>query len=176
MRLWSKLSALLLPIAVFAALASAEPIAELHASNYVNDFAGVLSERTTNQLNDVCRQIDEKAGAQIAVVTIHSLDGSDIESYANTLFRNWGVGDKSSKKKPVDCSAGFGSPQRKDVVGTITMTGSPGIAVAGTGCGQQLAGLCSCFAPEAIPRKKLIATARQHIGPPPGPTAPSRSS
>lgn len=79
-------------------LASAEPITKLHASNYVNDFAGVLDERTTTQLNDICRQIDLKAGAQIAVVTINSLDGSDIESYGNTLFRTWGVGDKSSKK------------------------------------------------------------------------------
>jgi uncharacterized protein len=98
MRLRSQLSAQVLLIAIFAALASAEPIAELHASNYINDFAGVLSEPTTNRLNDVCRQIDEKAGAQIAVVTINSLDGSDIESYANTLFRKWGVGEKSSKK------------------------------------------------------------------------------
>ena len=85
-------------IAIFSSLAAAEPISQLHASNYVNDFAGVLDKQTTTQLNDVCRQIDQKAGAQISVVVINSLDGSDIESYANTLFRTWGVGNKKTNK------------------------------------------------------------------------------
>jgi uncharacterized protein len=94
----AKIAAHLLLIAVFTALAAAEPISQLHASNYVNDFAGVLSQQATTKLNDVCRQIDEKAGTQIAVVTINSLDGSDIESYANTLFQTWGVGNKKTNK------------------------------------------------------------------------------
>ena len=98
MSLRAKLTIVIWLSIAFTVLAPAEPIAKLHASNYVNDFAGVLDEHTTTQLNDVCRQIDQKAGAQIAVVTVNSLDGSDIESYANTLFRAWGVGDKSSKK------------------------------------------------------------------------------
>ncbi len=71
--------------------AQAEPVAQLKASDYVNDFAHVLDRNTIEQMDEICRQIDEKAHAQIAVVTVRSLDGSDIESYAVDLFHQWGV-------------------------------------------------------------------------------------
>src|ERR1700757_1804367 len=70
----------------------AEPISQLHPSNYVNDFAHVLSADTEAALNDTCRQIDLKAHAQIAGVPTHSLDGSDIESYSIALAKQWGIG------------------------------------------------------------------------------------
>ena len=75
--------------------AQAEPIAKLKAIDYVNDFAHVLDQNTIAQIDEICRQIDEKAHAQIAVVTVRSLDGSDIESYAVDLFHQWGIGSKS---------------------------------------------------------------------------------
>lgn len=75
--------------------AQAEPVAKLKPTDYVNDFAHVLDQNTIAQMDEICRQIDEKAHAQIAVVTIHSLDGSDIESYAVDLFHQWGVGSKA---------------------------------------------------------------------------------
>ena len=68
----------------------AEPVSQLKPTNYVNDFAGVLNPSTVAQLNNICQQIDEKAHAQIAVVTIKSLDGSDIESYAVALYQAMG--------------------------------------------------------------------------------------
>src|SRR5258708_6038805 len=75
--------------------AQAELVAKLKPTDYVNDFARVLDQNTIAQMDDVCRQIDEKAHAQIAVVTVRSLDGADIESYAVDLFHQWGVGSKS---------------------------------------------------------------------------------
>src|ERR1700684_3061310 len=78
--------------------ASAEPIAQLKPTGYVNDFAHVLDQNTIAQLDEICRQVDEKAHAQIAVVTIKSLDGADIESYAVDLFHQWGVGSKSTNR------------------------------------------------------------------------------
>jgi len=86
-------AALLLP-----AWACAEPISQLHPTNYVNDFAHVLSSETEAGLNDLAQQIDQKAKAQIAVVTINSLDGRDIESYAVDLFKQWGLGNKSTNR------------------------------------------------------------------------------
>jgi uncharacterized protein len=83
-------------LAVLAA--QAEPVAKLKASGYVNDFAHVLDANTVAQIEEICRQIDEKAHAQIAVVTVHSLDGGDIESYAVDLFHQWGVGSKSTNR------------------------------------------------------------------------------
>ena len=55
-----------------------------------------LDPSTVAQLNSLCQEVDEKAHAQIAVVTIKSLDGSDVESYAVALFKQWGVGSKST--------------------------------------------------------------------------------
>lgn len=74
----------------------AEPVSQLHPSNYVNDFAHALSDQTVSELNDTCLQIDQKAHAQIAVVTVNSLDGNDIDSYAVELFKKWGVGSKAN--------------------------------------------------------------------------------
>ena len=76
----------------------AEPISQLRPTDYVNDFAHVLDSNSVAQLDDICQQIDTKAHAQIAVVTIRSLDGRDIEGYAAELFKNWGIGDKASNR------------------------------------------------------------------------------
>jgi uncharacterized protein len=87
-----------LAVLCFAAWLGAEPVSELHPTNYVNDFAHVLQPGTASELNDLCQQIDQKAHAQIAVVTINTLDGQPIESYAVQLFQKWGVGNKSTDR------------------------------------------------------------------------------
>ena len=76
----------------------AEPIKQLKPTGYVNDFAGVLDASSSEAIRNICQQIDQKAKAQIAVVTVHSLDGSDIESYASDLYKAWGIGPKSSNR------------------------------------------------------------------------------
>ena len=86
-------TALLLSLSL---LLCAEPVSQLKPTNYVNDFAGVLDPNTVAQLNSICQQVDEKAHAQIAVVTVKTLDGSDIESYAVALFKQWGIGAKAT--------------------------------------------------------------------------------
>ena len=78
--------------------AKAEPVAQLQPTGYVNDFAHVLDPGTKAQIEDICRQVDEKAQAQIAFVTINTLDGSDIESYAVDLFKKWGIGSKKTDR------------------------------------------------------------------------------
>ena len=83
---------------VLAGVAAGEPVSQLKPTDYVNDFAHVLDGPSIAQLDNLCAQIDQKAHAQIAVVTIHSLDGGDIESYAVDLFKQWGVGSKSTNR------------------------------------------------------------------------------
>lgn len=85
-------------MAAVGALAAAEPISSLHPTNYVNDFAGVLDPATVAQLNDLCRQVDEKAKAQIAVVTVKTLDGQEAFDYGVALYQAWGVGGKKSDR------------------------------------------------------------------------------
>jgi uncharacterized protein len=78
--------------------AQAEPVAQLKPTDYVNDFAHVLDQDTIAQMDEICKQIDQKAHAQIAVVTIHSTDGVEIDNYAVDLFQKWGVGSKSTNR------------------------------------------------------------------------------
>ena len=98
-RAWAVLALFLVSFAVIAStLALGEAVSSLQYSNYVNDFAHVLSSQTVSDLDDVCLQIDQKTHAQVAVVTINSLDGSDIESYAVDLFHRWGIGNKATNR------------------------------------------------------------------------------
>src|SRR5262252_3670992 len=76
----------------------AEPIKQLKPTGYVNDFAGVIDSASAEAITSLCEQIDHKAKAQIAVVTIRSLDGADIESYAVDLYKAWGIGPKSQNR------------------------------------------------------------------------------
>jgi len=89
---------LLLLIVLCAAAPQAQRVNELWPSGYVNDFAHVLTPKTVAEVESICQQVDEKAHAQIAVVTVESIQGSDIESYAVDLFKRWGVGNKSSNR------------------------------------------------------------------------------
>jgi uncharacterized protein len=77
-------------------LLHAEPVSQLHPTDYVNDFAHVLDQPTVAQLDNICQQLDQKAKAQVAVVTVNSLDGSDIDSYAVDLYKQWGIGSKAT--------------------------------------------------------------------------------
>lgn len=95
---WSKVSAVFLILLWAAVWLAAEPVTSLHPSNYVNDFAGVLDTATQERLNDLCHQVEEKANAQMAVVTVKSLDGQDPVSYAVALYQKWGIGKKGTDR------------------------------------------------------------------------------
>ena len=60
---------------------------------YVVDTAGIVSAEDRAQIEKIGEELREKTKAEIVVVTVHTLDGADIESYANKLFRSWGIGD-----------------------------------------------------------------------------------
>jgi uncharacterized protein len=64
----------------------------------VNDFAGSLDPATVQQLTQLCTEVDEKAKAQIAVVTIKTLEDDTPEDFANHLFQKWGVGAKGTDR------------------------------------------------------------------------------
>ena len=83
---------------VATVVATAEPIASLRPSNYVNDFAGVLDSSTQARLNDLCHQVEQTAQAQVSVVTVKSTDGQDVVSYAVALYQKWGIGAKGKDR------------------------------------------------------------------------------
>ncbi len=94
----ARVSAILWIVLGAAAWVSAEPIASLRATNYVNDFAGVLDAATQARLNALCQQVEQKAQAQIVVVTVKTLDGQDVVSYAVALYQKWGIGAKGKDR------------------------------------------------------------------------------
>jgi uncharacterized protein len=79
---------------------TAESVATLPApTGYVNDFAGVLSPSTKSSLENLCTQVDRQAHAQIAVVTVKTLDGDQsIEEFATALEDKWKVGAKGTDR------------------------------------------------------------------------------
>jgi uncharacterized protein len=93
------LLALLVLLVAWPAGLLAERVQDLPPpTNYVNDFAGVLSPETLASLNALCAQVDRQAHAQIAVVTIKSLDGEPIENFATALEDKWKVGKKGTDR------------------------------------------------------------------------------
>jgi uncharacterized protein len=77
--------------------ARAEKPQDLKPQGYVNDFAGALSPDTRTKLTAFCTELDQKAHAQIAIVTVHTLDGDSIEDYSIQVAQKWGVGPKSDR-------------------------------------------------------------------------------
>ncbi|MGH7496579.1 MAG: TPM domain-containing protein [bacterium] len=61
---------------------------------YVNDYAGVIEDETETRLTNLCREVEEKTGTQLAVVTVNTVGDYDYADYANRLFEKWGIGKK----------------------------------------------------------------------------------
>jgi uncharacterized protein len=89
---------LLLLAVIPAAPAHAEQWQKLNVQGYVNDFAAVLNPATVEGLTRLCTEVDQKAKAQIAVVTIKTLEGDAVEDFADHLFQKWGVGYKGTDR------------------------------------------------------------------------------
>src|SRR5690348_207285 len=96
-------AAVLLCAASLAALVGAvcthaEDIKSIHPTGYVTDLAGVIGGDRTAKLEALCTELEQKTGAQMAVVTVRSLDGQSVEYYAVDLFRQLGIGAKKDNR------------------------------------------------------------------------------
>ena len=81
-------------VAALCALASSAFALDFPAlSGRVVDQAGVMSTASKSDVEAKSKALEERSGVQLAVVTVASLHGSDIESYANQLFRFWKLGE-----------------------------------------------------------------------------------
>lgn len=61
---------------------------------YCTDGANVISSERENYYVSRSAALEAATGAQIVVATVSSLEGQDIDRYANSLFRAWGIGDQ----------------------------------------------------------------------------------
>src|SRR3954453_6006619 len=78
----------------FAAGAGAADWKSLKPQGYVSDFAGVIDPTSRAAIESYAARVEAATGAQLAFVTISSLEGQPIEDVANDIFRSWGVGKK----------------------------------------------------------------------------------
>jgi uncharacterized protein len=58
----------------------------------VVDQASVMSDESQADISAKSEALERKSAIQLVVATVKSLEGSDIETYANQLFRAWGLG------------------------------------------------------------------------------------
>lgn len=64
----------------------------------VVDEARILPASAVADLESRLADLESRSGIQLVVATVSSLDGQEIEPYANALFRTWKLGDKTSNK------------------------------------------------------------------------------
>src|SRR5438132_6681050 len=88
MKKWLRLSFLM---GEFAFAGEAVDWKALKPQGYVSDFANVIDAGSRSQLEAYGGMVERSTGAQMALVTIPSLQGEPIEDVANALYRAWGV-------------------------------------------------------------------------------------
>jgi len=102
-RLLARLSAaallFLAAMQVLCAPAShAEDLTKIAPTGYVIDLAGTLDPTAKSKLTALCAELQQKTGAQMAIVTVHSFDGRSVEDYAADLYKHLGVGPKKDDR------------------------------------------------------------------------------
>ena len=86
---------------------------------FVNDFAGVIPPGQAQSMEQYLRELNQRTGAQIAVVTVPNIEGyTGPEEYAVDLFSAWKIGQKGKdngllvllamKEKKVKIEVGYG--------------------------------------------------------------------
>jgi uncharacterized protein len=66
----------------------------LKPQGYVSDFAGVVDAQSKAAIEGYAGRVQQATGAQLAFVTVQSVEGAPIEDVANDLFHAWGIGQK----------------------------------------------------------------------------------
>ena len=58
----------------------------------------MLGAQAKEKLTAICTEVDRKADAQIAVVTVKSTDGQEVFDYSVSLYQKWGIGQKGKDR------------------------------------------------------------------------------
>jgi uncharacterized protein len=64
-------------------------------SGRIVDQANVISAGARQTIEPKLADLEAKSGIQLVVATVNSLEGQEIEPYANALFRTWKLGEKT---------------------------------------------------------------------------------
>ncbi len=89
---------------LFAVL-PANALQQLNFKGFIADEANILSEQVKNDLNMTLWDLQKKSGADIAVVTLQSLDGKSVEQTALEIGRTYKIGSKEKNNGVVFLTA-----------------------------------------------------------------------
>ncbi|MBR1218489.1 TPM domain-containing protein [Bradyrhizobium sp. U87765 SZCCT0131] len=84
-------AAVVLLWSLVAALALTSP----QLTGRIVDQANVIPAATRTAIEQKLVDLENKSGIQLVVATVSSLEGQEIEPYANQLFRTWQLGEKT---------------------------------------------------------------------------------
>ena len=59
------------------------------------DQANIISADARRAIEPKLADLETKSGIQFVVATVNSLEGQEVEPYANALFRDWKIGEKA---------------------------------------------------------------------------------
>ncbi|MGA2369846.1 MAG: TPM domain-containing protein [Candidatus Korobacteraceae bacterium] len=93
-----KLALLVVLLLAWRCFAWADKIADIRPQGYVTDLAQVIDSATKAKLETLCAEVEQKTGAQIAIVSVNSLDGQSREDYAADLYKHLGIGSKKDNR------------------------------------------------------------------------------
>jgi uncharacterized protein len=63
---------------------------------FVSDYAFLLSSEAIGDLEARLARLEREMSAEVAIVTVETLDGYSIEEYSVGLFENWGIGKETN--------------------------------------------------------------------------------
>src|SRR5476649_2654437 len=81
-------------IALMCTIATAFTLTLPALSGRIVDQANIIPDATRSAIEQKLADLESKSGIQLVVATVNSLEGQEIEPYANELFRTWGLGQK----------------------------------------------------------------------------------
>ncbi|RFU70543.1 TPM domain-containing protein [Peribacillus saganii] len=98
--------------------AASLPIPKPAGDIYVQDLANILSQQEENELLRLGRMIEDKTSNQVAVLTVETTGGAEIQEFANEAFRTYGIGQSEKdngvmlvlamKEKKIWIEVGYG--------------------------------------------------------------------
>ena len=90
MRLRIKLAVVVF-LVLAGTLACAEKIPDIRAQGYVTDLAGIIDPATKAKIEALGAEVQQKTGAQIALVTVKSLDAEIRKTTRPTSTSIWAL-------------------------------------------------------------------------------------
>jgi uncharacterized protein len=122
-------------LAIFFLVGVAQALDLPALTGRVVDLANVIPAPNQSVIEGKLKDLEDKSGIQLVVATVNSLQGSDVETFANELFRHWRLGESKKnngvlllvapKERKVRIEVGYGlEGTLTDALSNVIITGA----------------------------------------------------